>query len=134
MKKEAAQGAGNLPVKRLGRPPGSSGLWVDFKRMKLDGRTKLAQSIRFLKEELIKYVGGAPSIVESILIDRAVHKTIKAHIYETNFFSNEDQGSKEHYLALVNSLRLDLQALGLSKKTGSLPALTDYLEGKKGIE
>ncbi len=95
-------------------------IWVDFKRVKLDGRTALARAINLMRRELVKHVGGKPSIAEALLIDRIVHKSVKAYIYETNFFTDQKQGSKDHYLALVNSLRLDLQALGIKRQKRNL--------------
>lgn len=106
-------------------------LWVDFKKVKLDGRTALAKAIVAMKQKLVKQLGGAPSIAESLLIDRVVHKAVKAHIYEINFFSDRRQGSKDHYLALVNSLRLDLQTLGLKQNGGKILGLDDYLKEKE---
>lgn len=108
-------------------------LWVDFKTVKLDGRTALARAINLMRRELVKHVGGKPSIVEALLIDRIVHKAVKAYIYETNFFIDQKQGSKDHYLALVNSLRLDLQALGLKRSEEKALDLAEYLN-RKGME
>lgn len=102
-------------------------LWVDFKRVKLDGRTALAKAINQMRGELVKHVGSNPSIAEALLIDRITHKAMKAHIYETNFFFEKNQGSNDHYLALVNSLRLDLQALGLRRSEKKVLDLNEYL-------
>lgn len=97
-----------------GRP--KHAIWIDFKRVKLDQRSKLAKTIKFIRGELVRHVGGAPSVAQSILIDRVVYKTIKCYLWETNFFSEREQGSRDHYLALANSLRLDLALLGLAEK------------------
>ena len=129
-----------LPAQKATDKRVKSGLWIDFKRVKLDGRTALAKMMNLIKREMVKHVGGEPSIAQAILIERVVHKAIKAYIYETNFFSNPNQGSKDHYLALVNSLRLDLTALGLEKRVKKILDLTEYLNQKekkngfKGIE
>jgi hypothetical protein len=104
---------------------------VDFKTVKLDGRTALARAINLMRRELVKHVGGKPSIAEALLIDRIVHKAVKAYIYETNFFIDQNQGSKDHYLALVNSLRLDLQVLGIKRNEEKALDLAEYLN-KKG--
>jgi len=104
-------------------------LWVDFKRVKLDGRTALAKAINLMRRELVKHVGGKPSIAEVLLIERVIHKSVKAFLYETNYFWDQNQGSEAHYLALVNSLRLDLQALGIKRKEKILD-LGEYLDKK----
>jgi len=109
-----------------------SGMWLDLARVKLDRRTKIAKLIKEVKANLIEHLGENVSFTEQLLIDRIVFKCVKAKIYETNYFLNEDQGSDQHFLALVNSLRRDLQALGLHKKTGKMPGLEDYLKGKRG--
>jgi hypothetical protein len=100
--------------------------------MKLDERTKIAKLLKGLKAKLIEHLGGNVSFTEQMLIERIAFKCLKARIFETNFFLNEDPGSDQHFLALVNSLRRDLQALGLHKKPGTLPGLEDYLKGKSG--
>ncbi|MCX5884610.1 MAG: hypothetical protein NT096_01635 [Proteobacteria bacterium] len=115
-----------------GHTPVKSGLWISPHRLKLDQRTKIAKLLKDLKAKLIEHLGGNVSFTERLLIDRIAHKCVKAHIYETNFFLNEEQGSDQHFLALVNSLRRDLQALGLHKKPGTLPSLEGYLKEKNG--
>lgn len=110
-------------------------LWVDFKTVKLDGRTALAKKINSLRHELIEHVGGKPSVVERLLIERIVHKSIKAFLYETNYYSEKDQGSEDHYYALVASLRRDCVALGLKRSEKKVWDLNEYLSKKsKGGE
>lgn len=121
-KKLVAKNKRNYPAKHC--------LWVDFKAVKLDGRTALAKAINLMRRELIKHVGGKPSIAQALLIERVIHKAMKAFIYETNFFLDQKQGSEDHYLALVNSLRLDLQALGLQRSGGKVGDLAEYLNKK----
>jgi hypothetical protein len=117
-----------LPIAKAGNTRTKHLLWVDFRRVKLDGRTALAKAINLMRSELTKHVGGAPSITQSLLIERITHKAIKAHIYETNYLRSIEQGSKDHYLALVNSLRLDLQCLGLKPKAAKVLDLSEYLK------
>jgi hypothetical protein len=112
--------------------PAKHGLWIDFKAAKIDGRTGLGKAIRLMRAELIRHVGGRPTIAQKILIDRITHKTIKAHLYEMGVLQ-EDQGSKPHYLALVNSLRLDLQALGLKGSGEKILDLNEYLKNKSAL-
>jgi hypothetical protein len=119
-----------LVVKNKRNYPAKHCLWVDFKAVKLDGRTALAKAINLMRRELIKHVGGKPSIAQALLIERVIHKSMKAFIYETNFFLDQKQGSEDHYLALVNSLRLDLQALGLQRSGGKVGDLAEYLNKK----
>ena len=119
-----------LPDKRKQGSRVKSLLWCDFKRVKLDGRTALARKISELRRQLIEHVGGSPSIVETLLIERMVHKAIKAFLYETNYYSEKDQGSEDHYYALVASLRRDCVALGL-KKAKILDDLNEHHKQKQ---
>jgi len=110
------------------------GLWVAFKAAKLDGRTGLAKRIAALKADLIKQLGHPPSPGEAILIERAVHKSIQCLLYELGVFQGDEQkrwpGSRDHYLALANSLRLDLVSLGIKGGGEKVPNLTEYLKKK----
>jgi len=119
-----------LPDQRGKHTPIKSALWIDFKKAKIDGRTSLGKTMALLQKELIQHIGGSPSIPQKILIDRIVNKSIRCHLYEMGVITDPTIGSRDHYLALANSLRLDLQALGLDKKPGTLPGLEDYLRGK----
>lgn len=119
-----------LPAKNKHNFPAKHCLWVDFKTVKLDGRTALARAIMLMRRELTKHVGGKPSITEALLIERIVHKSVKAFLYETSFFWDQKQGSETHYLALVNSLRLDLAALGMEPKKTKVLDLAEYLNKK----
>ena len=106
-------------------------LWVDFGRLNLDKRTKLAKTMRFLKDSLTAHVGGNPTIAQSILIDRLVHLIIRVSCYEGEVLRNPDQGNRDFFLALHNSIRLDLQALGLEGKTPGHLTIEEYLQEKE---
>jgi hypothetical protein len=124
-----------LPAKKNRCSTAKHTLWVDFNRVRVDGRSRLAKTMKFLRRELQKHLGGFPTIGEAILIDRIVSKVIKCQLYEAGFFSSDDrQGSRDHYLALANSLRLDLQTLGIKKRGGEGLDLDKYLKLKEKDE
>jgi len=128
-------GDSKLPAKKNRHSTAKHALWVDFNRVKIDGRSKLAKTMKFLRHELQRHLGGSPTIGESILIDRIVSKTIKCSLYEAGFFSSDNrQGSRDHYLALANSLRLDLQTLGIKRRGGEGLDLDKYLKLKEKNE
>lgn len=106
------------------------GLYSMFRAGKVDHRTRLGKTVKYLRNELINHCGGSPSVAERLLIDRIIQKAIKCHLYEMGILKNPDQGSRDHYLALANSLRHDLQALGIKRKSESFTGLKDYLEKK----
>jgi len=117
-------------TKNLKPAPLQNGIYAKVLRGgKVDGRTTLGQAMRALKQDLTRDIGGDPSTQQHILIDRVVMKTFRCQAFEAAF----SEGSKEpeaHYLALCNSLRLDLQALGLQRKAKDIQSLRDYIEVK----
>lgn len=113
---------------------GLTGLFVNFRKGKLDGRTRLGKTAKFLEAKLIEHCGGPEkvSIPQKLLIDRVVWKAIRCKLYEITFFQGSHQeSSRDHYLALANSLRLDLQSLGLKSNFEKVLSLEEYLR-KKG--
>ncbi len=122
-----------LPVLKKRRKGPKHGLWVDWRNVRLDKRTSLAKSIDRMRGELAKHVGGSPSVVQCILIERICFKSVQAYLYETNFLWKIEQGSEKFYLALVNSLRLDCVALGIqSTATNKVADLSQYLQETYG--
>jgi hypothetical protein len=107
------------------------GIWADLKGLHVDGRTRVGKWMDHLRVELIRHVGGEPSVAESILIEQIVIKTLKAHLYHVGLFKDKAFGSKDHVLAIQNSIRLDLQALGLQRRKKKVLDLSQYLQSKK---
>ncbi len=100
---------------------------IDVK--KIDGRTREGKTIHAARNLLISAIGGDPTPQESILIDRVVFKMLRCTLYEMATLQGQTGGGSDHiYLAWANSLRLDLQALGLVRKTKQVVDLTNYLD------
>jgi hypothetical protein len=121
----------NLPLERVQGKAVKSGLWVSFEKAKIDGRCRLAKTMAMLRKEFVNHCGGSPTVGEAILIERIIAKTIKCFLYERGVLTDPagSMGSKDHYLACANSLRLDLTALGLEKQIKDLPGdLDSYLQ------
>ena len=108
-----------------------TGLWSDLRGVHIDGRSRIGRWMNKLRNELICHCGGDPSVAESILIEQIVIKTLKSHIYHVGLFKNKSFGSKDHALAIQNSIRLDLQVLGLQRRTRKVLDLTEYLKKKE---
>jgi hypothetical protein len=121
--------AGQMKGKKHTRPI-KTGLWSDLRGVHVDGRSRLGKWMNHLRGELVTHVGGEPSIAESILIEQIVIKTLKSHLYHTGLFKDKSFGSKDHALAVQNSIRLDLMALGLKKRTRKIMDLTDYIKAR----
>ena len=107
------------------------GIWADLKGFHVDGRTRTGKWMDRLRCELIRHVGGEPTAAESILIEQVVIKTFKVHLYHVGLFKDKSFGSKDHALAIQNSIRLDLQALGLQRRQKKILDLNDYLQEKQ---
>ncbi len=105
------------------------GAFAQIDLRKIDLRTREAKNLAAAKDLLIAALGGDPTPQESILIDRVVFKMLRCTLYEMATLQGQTGGGSDHiYLAWANSLRLDLQALGLSRKTKSVMDLTNYLD------
>jgi len=93
-----------------------AGVYADLSRRNVDQRSKLAKALRAIEGELVAAIGGDPSPQEKVLIDRAVYKIARCTMFEAAHLTGQGDGADEHYLAWSNSLRLDLQALGLHRR------------------
>jgi hypothetical protein len=107
------------------------GVWADLKGFHVDGRTRTGKWMDRLRCELIRHCGGEPTVAESILIEQIVIKTFKVHLYHVGLFKNKSFGSKDHALAIQNSIRLDLQVLGLQRRQKKILDLDEYLKEKQ---
>jgi hypothetical protein len=128
-----------LPPRKKYGHLAKSGLWSVFNTDKLDRRTRLSMWIEKKKAALIRELGGSLSVQQEILVDRVCVKMAKCHLYEMGVLCNppKTMGSKDFYLALSNSLRLDLQVLfpdGLKKQGKKITDLNDYLKSKKEVQ
>jgi hypothetical protein len=108
-----------------------TGIWSDLRGIHIDGRSRIGKWMNHLRGELIRHCGGEPSVAESILIEQVVIKTLKSHLYHVGLFKDRSFGSKDHALAIQNSIRLDLLALGLKKRPKSVIDLQEYLKSKE---
>lgn len=110
--------------------PAKHGLWVDFRRVQVDKRTRLGKWMQQLREDLRKDLGNNLTAMEEALLDRIVSKIVQCHLYELGILSGEEHGSRDFYLAAANSLRRDLTVIGLKKKTEKLLDLGEHLKRK----
>lgn len=82
---------------------------------KPDGRTKEARLVKSLRAELIKHVGGNPTIAQRMLIDRVAQLTLRIASMDKKFTETEVQTEHDSrcYLAWTGSLSRLLRDLGL---------------------
>jgi len=105
------------------------GAFTQINTKKIDGRTREGKTIIAARSALVSTIGGDPTPQESILIDRIVFKMLRCTLYEMATLQGTTSGGSDHiYLAWANSLRLDLQSLGLTRKTKDVIDLSHYLK------
>jgi hypothetical protein len=96
----------------------------------VDGRCRVARQIREFSASLVEHVGGAPTPAQAVLIREASLKNAKVVMLADKILEGAELDldlAARCYLAWSNSLRRDLEALGL--KHADQPAtLKGYLK------
>lgn len=84
----------------------------------IDQRTVEARLMTRTRDELTEHVGGHPTAVERLLIERCVVLALKCAQLDIKIMSGEPLTGHDHQhgLAWFNSLRRTLQALGLQPR------------------
>jgi hypothetical protein len=100
----------------------------------VDGRCRVARVMRDFAKELERHVGN-PSPAQQALIREASLKNAKLamladHILDST--ASDYDCATRTYLAWSNSLRRDLEALGLKAPEQRAPQLADFLSARKG--
>ena len=99
----------------------------------LDGRTKEARIIAEVEAALVNSLGGDPSPQQCLLIQRIAVKSLRCYLSEREFLRNRSQSRLEtDYLSWANSLRADLQLLGLERRAKPVVDLHDYTKENYG--
>lgn len=101
----------------------------------VDRRTKAGRVLRTVEADLVDHVGGHPSAAEMLLIRSASIKATRLSLLSEKLLSGEDLSAHadDHSLAWLNSLRLDLSALGLARRVKDVsPSLSDLMATHKG--
>jgi hypothetical protein len=109
------------------------GAYSDISAQNLDGRSKLVKTLRHISSYLTRELGGEPTTQETLIIERASFKAVKCILAEIAMLSNsrKSSGLESQYLAWSNSLRLDLQALGLERRMKTVQSLHEYITQKE---
>jgi len=125
----------NLPVQKRIQSRRKTGIWMTLDEHKLNKHGRIWLTMKQTKKQLDAHCGGSPSLPEQILIQRICMKTIRCFLYEMGVVSDlsSTPGSRDHYLALCNSLRLDLVAIGMKPKAGKVPSLESYIKENYGV-
>jgi hypothetical protein len=94
-----------------------------------DRRTRAGRVMKGVIAELMQHIGDA-SAPQRLLIQSAALKATRLMMLTDQLLANDppSEGSDHHALAWLNSLRLDLQALGLERKGPATLDLHAYIK------
>ena len=98
--------------------------------LNVDGRTRLGKLMRDVRAALSEHVGGEPNAAQQLIIHQATIKTTRLILLEKRILSELglEEGDTHQWLAWSNSLRRDLEALGIASKVRNEPRLAEYIE------
>ena len=96
---------------------------------KLDGRTREARFIATLRADLVRHVGGSPSVAEAELIDMAVDSAFEIEAMKRRRANGGSLSLHDHraFLAYQNAYRRTLSVLGLKGVAERPPSLAEIL-------
>ena len=125
-----------------GRPPSHGGYSLIIRAGELpERRTYIRAYLQAARDGLIEDLGPREedlTAAQRVLIDRAVSKLavircIEEHVKETGVFKGKELSPvlAKSYITYTNSLRLDLEALGIDKRAeAKILDLGEYLQAK----
>ena len=93
----------------------------------VDGRSDIGRLLRAVRCELADHLGGEPTLPQRLLIELIAVKVVRLKLQLERGFS---EGDSERLLSWQNSLRRDLESLGLERRSERVPTLQEYLTGK----
>jgi muconolactone delta-isomerase len=130
LRSRGASGASRPQPKRRGSDPISrpARLWAG----KGKGTSKEGQFIRQLRAALVQHVGGNPTAVERILIERAVMMTVHLARMDAEALASGRMSdyARKQYLAWDGKLRQALRQIGKGAPERG-PSLAQYLAAQK---
>ena len=117
--------------RRGGKPAGPFS--ADHVLSTLDRRTRAGRVMRTVEADLVAHIGGDPSAAERLLIQAVAVKATRLSLMAEQLLAGEGsaEGSDGNALAWFNSMRLDLQALGLQRRPRDVSSLAAYIRSAK---
>ncbi len=108
---------------RIGAYSGGSAL------IRVDRRTREGRFLQAVHRELTEQVGGEPTAAEQLLIKLATLKALRVALMADSIMTREaiDERADRQFLAWANSLRRDLDVLGISRRAKTSPRLAEIL-------
>jgi hypothetical protein len=103
------------PARRRAKPRPPGPFSRDISRV--DRRGKAGRLVKETQAALIEHIGGSPSVAELLLIQSISLKVCRLHLLGEALLAGDPiDADHNSVLAWSNSLRLDLQAIGLEKR------------------
>lgn len=131
-----------MKIRERGKKPGllarvKHGLYCDYTRLEIDGRTRLGKARNRIRDALLAPFPAPAPAPAQVIADRCALKLIRAASYEVFVLTGNTPARTADidYLALTNSLRADVQTLHQMARDGGpverVPSLQEYLAGLK---
>ena len=97
--------------------------------VRLDFRTREGKFARAIQDELTQHVGGQPNAAQQLLIRLASIKALRLALMSDFVLTEHSISERDdrQFLAWANSLRRDLDVLGLTRRVKSSPRLAEIL-------
>ena len=114
---------------RVARRPGPYSERISFGYV-LDRRTSEGKFVLAIREQLTRHLGGQLTAPQQLIVSAASIKALRLEMMLKTILSEEAIASGNQdgqYLAWSNSLRRDLEAIGITRPP-QLPRLGDYLK------
>ena len=99
----------------------------------LDRRTVPARIMKTVVADLLAHIGDDVTAPQKLIIQAAGLKAVSLALLSDKLLTDENglaEGGDHHALAWLNSLRLDLIALGLERRERQILNLAGYTEGR----
>lgn len=118
---------------RPNKEPGQQSRQARF--LTLDESTPAGRVLRTVIDDLTDQLGGEPTAAEALLIQAVAIKATRLFLLGKKLLGlgdNEVMKSDDHALAYLNSMRCDLLALGLGRRTKDVtPNLPEFIRRHK---
>jgi hypothetical protein len=101
----------------------------------LDLRTNEGRFIAGIRQSLLDQLGREPSAAEQLMVSNAAIKALRCELMLQRIFKKDslDTSHDLQFLAWSNSMRRDLEALGIKPNAVQAPDLRQYLIERKKV-
>ncbi len=96
---------------------------------RLDLRTSEGAFAKAVRDALASHLGGELTAPQQLLVSAAAIKSLRLELMVQRILAPDalDAGQDGKFLAWANSLRRDLEAIGIARKPPRVPTLAEHL-------